>query len=103
MIPGAPFPQPPEGFGRVPVELSHVYVEPIHRRGGLGGKIVRSCLRYSDSKGWIIVLRAEPYLRQRSGIGLEGLIDWYAGFGFTPYHEGEGCEYMIRHPETRKV
>lgn len=103
LTPGAPFHIPSEGLETTPIELSHVHVAPQHRRKGLAGRVVRNCLRYADSKGWIIVLRAEPYSVKRSGLDLAGLVDWYTSFGFTSYYEGEGCEYMVRHPETRKV
>lgn len=62
--------------------LSHLFVEPEHRRAGEAKRLMRQIVAQADAQGILIVL--EPKVEDDStGLTIEALQAFYRSFGFA--------------------
>lgn len=79
----------------MPVEVSHVHVEPGFRSKGLGGQLMHQVMQYARRKNWRVVLRVAPYGTGDNALTDEQLVQWYERFGFVVCTRMDRVAYMV--------
>ncbi len=66
----------------LPVELNHYHVERAYRGNGLGGRLLKTALRWAGRQGYPVLCCPQPYGRGKPP--LPALLALYTAHGFTP-------------------
>ena len=76
--------------------LSHLYVDPEHRRNGQATELIKQVIKEASEAGITLLLEPKPY--QDEDISLTDLIKFYAKHGFVRLQKEPLI--MVKYPTT---